>query len=144
VKAPARNSRGFTSIEVLVAMLILSIGLAAVAIGLQHASSGIETARGETTAAFLAEDRLEQLKNLALTDWPSPTLKAGTATEGYGTVPHASAHRRVTTITDNPGSTCTESCKLVRITVFYRAVTAEGQLDQERRLDVVTMLVSRM
>lgn len=142
--APTRDPRGFTSIEALVATLILSIGLAAVATALQHASGGIESARGETTAAFLAEYRLEQLKNLALADWPSPTLSAGTTTEAYGAILHAPAYRRVTTITDNPGSPCAESCKLVRITVFYRPVTGEGQLDQERRLDVVTMLVSRM
>jgi hypothetical protein len=126
------------------ATLILSVGLAAVATGLQHASSGIETARGETTAAFLAEQRLEQLKNLALADWPSTTLNAGTTTEAYGAISHAPAYRRVTMITDSPGWTCTANCKLVRVTVFYRPVTGEGQLDQERRLDVVTMLVSRI
>jgi prepilin-type N-terminal cleavage/methylation domain-containing protein len=144
VTGPTRDPRGFTSIEVLVATLILSVGLAAVATGLQHASSGIETGRGETTAAFLAEQQLEQLKNLALADWPSTTLSAGTTTEAYGAIPHAAVYRRVTTITDSPGGTCTANCKLVRITVFYRPVTGQGQLDQERRLDVVTMFVSRI
>jgi prepilin-type N-terminal cleavage/methylation domain-containing protein len=144
VTRPIRDRRGFTSIEVLVATLILSVGLAAVATGLQHASSGIETGRGETTAAFLAEQRLEQLKNLALVDWPSTALSAGTTTETYGAIPSASVYRRVTTITDSPGGTCTANCKLVRITVFYRPVTGQGQLDQERRLDVVTMFVSRI
>jgi prepilin-type N-terminal cleavage/methylation domain-containing protein len=144
VTGPTRDPRGFTSIEVLVSTLILSIGLAAVATGLQHASGGIETGRGETTAAFLAEQRLEQLKNLALADWPSTTLSAGTTTEAYGAIPRASAYRRVTTITDSPGWTCTSNCKLVQVTVFYRPVTGQGQLDQERRLDVVTMFVSRI
>jgi len=50
----------------------------------------------------------------------------------------------VTTIADSPGGACAERCKLARVTVFYRPVTASGQLDQERRLDVVTMLVSRI
>jgi hypothetical protein len=31
----------------------------------------------------------------------------------------------------------------VQVTVFYRPVTGRGQLDQERRLDVITMLVTR-
>jgi hypothetical protein len=31
----------------------------------------------------------------------------------------------------------------VQVTVFYRPVTERGQLDQERRLDVSTMLVTR-
>jgi len=124
-------------------MLILSVGLAAVATGFQYATSGVETGKGETTAAFLAEQRLEQLKALALTDWPNANLSAGTTTEGYGSIAHASLYRRVTTITDSPGSTCTANCKLVQVTVFYRSVTGHGQLDQERRLDVITMLVSR-
>ena len=50
----------------------------------------------------------------------------------------------MTTITDGPGWTCTANCKLVQVTVLYRPVTARGQLDQERRLEVVTMLVSRI
>jgi hypothetical protein len=35
------------------------------------------------------------------------------------------------------------SCKLVQVTVFYRPVTGHGQVDQERRIDVITMLVAR-
>jgi Tfp pilus assembly protein PilV len=139
-----RDLRGVTSVEVLVATLILSVGLAAVATGLQHASSGIETARGETAAAFLAEHRLEQLKSLALADWPSSTLSAGTTTEAYGTIPHAPTYQRVTSITDAPGGTCAANCKLVQVTVLYRPVTGQGQLDQERRLDVITIFVSRI
>jgi hypothetical protein len=122
---------------------ILAVGLAAVALGLRHATSGIETGRGETTAVFLAEQRLEQLKAVALAEWPSPTLNAGTTAEGSGALPDGSSYRRVTTIIDGPGSTCT-SCKVVQVTIFYRPVTDRGQLDQERRLDVVTMLASRL
>ena len=55
----------------------------------------------------------------------------------------AALYRRVTTITDSPGGACGANCKLVQVTVFYRPVTGQGQLDQERRLDVVTMLVAR-
>ena len=141
---PPRDKRGFSLVEVLVVAFILSVGLAAVAIGLQHATSGIETGKSETTAAFLAEQRLEQLKALALADWPSPVLSAGTTAEDYGSLPDASPYRRVTTITDGPGWICTANCKLVQVTVLYRPVTARGQLDQERRLEVVTMLVSRI
>ena len=89
------------------------------------------------------EQRLEWLKALALTNWGSSTLKAGTTTEGYGAIADASLYRRVTTITDSPGGACAAHCKLVQVTVFYRPVTGRGQLDQERRLDVITMLVTR-
>ncbi len=138
-----RDERGFTLAEVLIATFILAIGLVAVATGFQYATSGVETGKGETTAAFLTEQRLEQLKATALVDWTNASIAAGTTTEAYGSIANASAYRRVTTITDNPGGTCTANCKLVQVTVFYKPVTGRGQLDQERRVDVLTMLVSR-
>jgi prepilin-type N-terminal cleavage/methylation domain-containing protein len=138
-----RNERGFTLGEVLVATLVLAIGLVGIATGFQYAISGVEIGKGETTAAFLAEQRLEWLKALALTNWTSATLEAGTTTEAYGSIVDAALYRRVTTITDSPGGACAASCKLVQVTVFYRPVTSQGQLDQERRLDVITMLVTR-
>jgi len=138
-----RDERGFTLAEVLIATFILAIGLVGVATGFQYATSGVETGKGETTAAFLTEQRLEQLKATALVDWTNASIAAGTTTEAYGSIANASAYRRVTTITDNPGGTCTANCKLVQVTVFYKPVTGRGQLDQERRVDVLTMLVSR-
>ncbi len=63
--------------------------------------------------------------------------------EDYGSIADASFYRRVTTITDSPGGACAANCKLVQVTVFYRPVTGRGELDQERRLDVITMLVTR-
>jgi len=138
-----RREGGFTLAEVLVATFIIAIGLSAVATGFQYATSGVETGKGETTAVFLTEQRLEQLKALALTDWTNAALNAGTTTENYGTIANAPAYQRVTTITNSPGGTCTANCKRVQVSVFYKPVTGRGQLDQERRVDVITMLVSR-
>jgi len=143
MRLPLGTERGFTLGEVLVAIMVLSVGLVGILTGFQYATGGVELGKGETTAAFLAEQRLELLKALALTNWTSPALEAGTTTEGYGSMDDAALYRRVTTITDNPGGACAASCKLVRVTVFYRPVTGQGQLDQERRLDVITMLVTR-
>jgi prepilin-type N-terminal cleavage/methylation domain-containing protein len=138
-----RNGRGFTLGEVLVAVFVLAIGLVGVVTGFQYATSGVEIGKSQTTAAFLAEQRLEWLKALALTNWTNAALAAGTTTEAYGSIADAALYRRETTITDRPGGTCAASCKLVQVTVFYRPVTGQGQVDQERRLDVVTMLVTR-
>jgi Tfp pilus assembly protein PilV len=138
-----RNDAGFTLGEVLVAICILLLGLAAVVTGFQYAASGIAAGKGETTATFLAEQRLEHLRALALTDWSSPGLTAGTTTEDYGSIPGASHYRRVTSIADAPGGTCAASCKVVRVTVLYRPVTGRGHADQEREVDVVTLLVAR-
>ena len=138
-----RDDRGFTLGEVLVAALVLAVGLVGITSGFQYATSGVEVGKGETTAAFLAEQRIEWLKAVALANWTSASLEAGTTTENYGAIADAVLYRRVTTITDSPGGACGAQCKLVRVTVFYRPVTTQGQLDQERRLDVVTMLVTR-
>ncbi len=141
---------GFTLSEVLMATFILSIGLVAVGTGFQYASSGVETGKGETTAAFLAEQKVEQLKATALVDWTNAALTAATTTEycpSSGAVCTGTAtagfYRRVTTITNNAGGTCTASCKLVEVSVFYKAVTGQGQLNQERRVDLRTLVVAR-
>ena len=147
---PRRHDRGFTLVEVLVATFITTTGLIAVAMGLQYAATGIETGRGETTATFLAEQKVEQLKAIALVDWTNAALDPGTTTEYCppagagctGTITMGS-HRRASTITNNPGGTCTTSCKLVRVTVLYRPISARGALDEERRVDLFFVLASR-
>jgi prepilin-type N-terminal cleavage/methylation domain-containing protein len=142
-RADRPAQRGFTLVEVLVATFVLSIGLVAVATGFQYATSGVESGRGETTATFLAEQRLEGLRAVAVTNFSDATLNAGTTTEAYGTIASAAAYRRVTTIADNPGGVCTANCKRVQVTVFYRPVTSRGQLDEERRVDLITIFVAR-
>jgi prepilin-type N-terminal cleavage/methylation domain-containing protein len=76
------GQRGFTLTEVLVAVFVILVGLVAIATGFQYATSGVATGRGETMAAFLAQQRIEQLKTVALVNyygpWSSgPSLRAG-------------------------------------------------------------------
>lgn len=144
------GERGFTLAEVLVATFVLTIGLVAVMTGFQHATSGVETGKGETQALFLAEQRAEFLKNLALTNWTSACLAAGTTNETSSTSvatctpsPPSMSYRRDTTIVDNPGAPCATSCKMVTVSVFYRPITGQGDLSQERRVDVIVLLVPR-
>jgi prepilin-type N-terminal cleavage/methylation domain-containing protein len=78
------GQRGFTLVEVLVAVFVILVGLVAVASGFQYATSGVATGRGETMATFLAQQRIEQLKTVAIANyagpWPSgPSLAGGTA-----------------------------------------------------------------
>lgn len=153
------GERGFTVVEVVIATFIISIGLVAVAIGFQFATSGIAVGRGETIAAFLAEQRLEQLKATAITNYAG--LVAATTTENClpsnigatgvncqaGAITGAQSYTRVTTITDNPGGTgCTGGtmvCKRIQVSVTYRPVTTRGDLSQTRRVDVYTLVAPR-
>lgn len=140
---------------------MLTIGLMAVAIGFQQAGSGVAGAGGETAAVFLAEQRIEQLRAVAMTDFAAASLGAGTTTEhcvaGHvagstaacqGGASGGPAYTRNTTITDvTAGVGCPTvplSCKQVDVSVSYRPVTSAGQLDQVRSVRLVTVLGPRV
>jgi hypothetical protein len=145
---------------VLVATAVLSIGLVAVATGFQHAGSAVATGAGETAAVFLAEQRIEQLRAMAVADFAASSLNAGTTMEHCvagrvgGTQPNCQAtptagasYSRSTTITDViAGAGCPAvplSCKQVDVRVNYRPITSTGQLDQLRTVQLVTVLGPR-
>ena len=72
------NNRGYSLIEVLIAMAIFSLGILGVA-GMQISSTGSNsTARKITDATYYAEDRLETLMSLS---WADADLVAATHTE---------------------------------------------------------------
>jgi Tfp pilus assembly protein PilV len=129
------GQRGFTLAEVLVAVFIIMVALVAVASGFQYATSGVATGRGETVATFLAEQRIEQLKTVAMTNYygspigpawvASASLLGGTlavpvtftescqssnigaTTSNCQTtaITGTTSYTRVTSIIDNPGGT---------------------------------------
>lgn len=154
---------GFTLAEVLVATLVIMVGLVAVATGFQFGTAGIATGRGETVAIFLAEQRLEQLKAAAIANFNG--VAAGTTNEfclatNIGTttsncqgtaITGAPSYQRTTTITDSGNATTCGTapaappvlCKRVQVRVSYRPVTSQGDVSQQRVVDVFTMLVPR-
>lgn len=155
------GQRGFTLAEVLVAVVIIMVGLVAVASGFQYATSGVATGRGETIAIFLAEQRVEQLKTVAMTNYDPPypglSLATGTTTTEFcsGSTCQATAitgttsYTRVTTITDitTEAGRCTGVtpllCKRIRVTVTYRPVTSSGDLSQARTVDLFAVVTPR-
>jgi len=150
------EQRGFTLAEVLVACAVLAIGLVAIGAGFQQATSGVATGRGETTAVFLAEQRVEQLKAQAINDFTAASLNAGTTTDYcagsgncQGTPVSGPSYTRVTTITDVANAAIAGcpvtplSCKEVRVRVTYLPVTSSGDLSMQRTVDVFTTLGKR-
>jgi prepilin-type N-terminal cleavage/methylation domain-containing protein len=160
------GQRGFTLAEVLVAVFVILVGLVAIATGFQYATSGVATGRGETMATFLAQQRIEQLKTVAMTNYDPPypgvSLAAGTTTEYCQTsnigvtsancqstaISGTTSYTRVTTITDNPGGTgCTGAapllCKRIRVSVTYRPVTSAGDVSQARTVDLYAVVAPR-
>ena len=75
VRARARAVRGFTLIEVLVALAIASIGLAAVLAIVSNAASNAASLRDRTFAGWVAANRLTEVRLV-------PTLPSVDRTEG--------------------------------------------------------------
>jgi type IV pilus modification protein PilV len=69
-----KGNTGFTLIEVLIAMVIFSIGILGVAMLQSGSIRGNTSARGVTDIAVIATDRLEMLRSLPYDD---PALAAG-------------------------------------------------------------------
>ena len=140
----AKEERGFTLIEIIVAAAVLGVGLVGVVAGFLHAVGGLEAGRQQTTAVFLAEQRMEELKASALADLGQITA-ARYASEGYGVIVSEGqpmpGYRRTVTIIDTPSGLA--AAKLVDVDVFYRPVVGFGVLAAERSVRLSALLAAR-
>jgi prepilin-type N-terminal cleavage/methylation domain-containing protein len=142
LRGGAQNEQGFSLPETLVAIAILSIGLVGVLAAAGQGATSVDSARRGTTALFLAEQRLEQVKGFAVSasasqGWTLLTTAQFPA-EGYGTIGTGyEDYRRAVTVTLLTGST---TVKRVDVQVFYRPVAGTGG---ETSVTVSTQLVTR-
>ena len=137
-----RDQRGMTLVEVLVAVAVIAIGLTAVAMGMQLGTAGVAEGQQQTTAIFLAEQRLEDIKAFALsTDagqgWTNVTNATFAAAEAYGAIAGYTTYRRTTTIT-----TPTATTKRVTVSVLWRPIGISS-VSSERSVTVSTVVTSR-
>lgn len=138
---------GFTLAELLAAVFIIAVGLVAVGAGFSAAIQGTEAGRLQTTATFVAEQRLEQIRAAALGDslvacmgFVNITVACFPA-QAYGTIPNAPLYRSVVTITVNPGGF---TGNRVDVDVWYKPVVAWGVLaTAERRVTLSTLIANR-
>lgn len=147
-----RNQAGMTLVEVLVATVIIGIGLMALLAAVPVGIGGMETGRQQSTAIYLAQDKMERIKSWSLSTSANPVqqgfgtiLPAGTcfaaggacATDNYGTIALYPGYRRVVTVLADPGSPATRT--RVTVQVFY---TPRGDNVQtaERQVTVSTVL----
>ena len=139
---PHPGQAGFTLAEILVACAIISLGLVAVAMGFGVGVDGVEAGRQQSTAVFLAEQRIEQAKELAMRQTGLVQLTTANlpASEAYGSIASAPGYRRTSAITDNPAGL---QGKRVDVVVFYRPVTGRGVLTTERSVSLSIFLASR-
>ena len=135
------SQRGMSVVEILVAVFVIMIGLVAVATGMQLATSGVAAGQQQTTAAFLAEGRLEDIKAFALSTagtqgWANVTA-GNFPDEAYGVITNYTRYRRTTTITDS-----TITTKRVTVSVFWIPVGI-ASTNAERSVTFSVLLASR-
>jgi Tfp pilus assembly protein PilV len=142
-----RSTAGFTVAELLAAIFVIAVGLVAVGAGFSTALQGVETGRQQTTATFLAEQRVEQIRATALGDplvacmgFTNITTACFPA-QAYGAIESAPGYRSTVTITDY-----TVAGNIVRkrvdVEVFYQPIVAWGVLVTAERSVRLSTLVA--
>jgi len=138
-------------VEILVAIAIIMIGLVAVMQWFPLGLQGVETGRQQSTAVFLGEQKIEQIKAWAQSACAgpptcptaqgfasitngSPSTAPCCAAEGYNSIPGYPGFRRQVNVSDGPDGT-----KQVQVQVFYRPLTSQGVGAVETRIQLVTL-----
>ena len=147
--------------EILCALVVISIGLLALTPAIQGSATLINQTNVKTKAVFLAEQRLEQVKNRVW--WVGPPAQdtlgvsadANTAPttfpdEAYGSITGYPNHRRTVRITDcsvapGCGNPAIQSANLrqVTISVFFTPFVPEGTNAPSEDSTQVTTLIAR-
>ena len=147
---PRVGQAGFTLAEILIACAVIGLGLLAVGSGLSMGVQGVETGRQQSTAVYLAEQRMDQVKAAAMRPSEPPFQYATAAafpSEAYGVITHAPRFRRTVTLTPYTGPAAGLPTGVpglrVDVAVFYRQVTSLGVLTNERSVRISTFLVGR-
>lgn len=138
---------GFTVAELLAAVFVISLGLVAVGAGFATAIQGVETSRQQTTATFLAEQRMEQVRAASLGNSLVACMGFLNITTGcfpaqaYASITSAPGYRSTVTITDYivNGNVAR---KRVDVEVFYQPIQAWGVLSTERSVRLSTLIAN--
>ena len=161
-----RDERGLTLAEVLVAAAILALGLAALMSVVPVASYGVQDGNQTTTATFLAQQRLEQVRNAtwnATTDCvglspnatsppaPSPAGTCGATVTTYqdeAAVTDFTQYARTVRITDCGVTPCglvtSSAMRLVTVTVTYRPLSAAGGSNSNTTVTLEWLIAQRL
>jgi type IV pilus assembly protein PilV len=102
------NNKGFSLIEILVAIAILSVGLLGTAALTASIIRGNQVSNKVTTATTLAKDKMENIKRVGYSNTVSET-------RAFLSSPYNSYEREVTVVDDSPAS----NMKTVTVTVYW-------------------------
>lgn len=142
---------GFTLVELLVSMGLLTIGLVGVGAALLVQSGGVSAgssyglaavtrANYISTATMLAQQRLEQVKNATYTTAVDGITTANFPPDAYNSMVNFPNFRRTVTIQDNtPGA----AMKTITVNVFFQPPREVGFAPQEEVVQFVTIIARR-
>ena len=117
-----KKDNGFTLIEVLIAIIILSVGLLGMAALTVGIIQGNKFSNDLTTATTLAQDEMEDIRRLGYSGTSATTT---TVTENYNSIPGYPTYKRVTeTDVDNP----VPGMKMITVTLFWDSDNHSVQL----------------
>lgn len=122
----ARPERGFTLIEVMVALVIFATGMLALALCIPMATKRVMKAGSQTRASSIASETAEELLTVPYDD---ADLTSGTHDDTAN--PHDGIYYVRWIVTDNAPAT---NCKRITVQVSRKAVTNPA----EARLVIVT------
>ena len=105
-----RNNSGFTLMEVLVAMVILTVGLLGTAALIIGIINGNKASNRITTATVLAQDKMEDIKSVVYSN-------AVSETRAFLPSPDDKYEREVTVVDDSPAA----NMKTVTVTVYWES-----------------------
>ena len=109
------GDNGFTLIEVLVAIVILSVGLLGMASLTVGIIKGNKLSGDLTTATTLAQDKMEEIRGLGYSGMPTATTTTPTI-EDYSTIPGYAEYKRATeTTVGSPAS----DMKTITVTTYW-------------------------
>ena len=95
-----QNDSGFSLLEIMVALAILSFGMLGTAALIGGVARGNMISKNITVATTLAEDKMEEVMRLGYSGMPSSDTST---TEDYNSISNFLAYKRVTkTYIDNP------------------------------------------
>jgi Tfp pilus assembly protein PilV len=119
---------GLALLEILFALGLIGVSLLALAGAFPAGMGGVAVGKQQTTAVFLAEQRLEQIRGTAF----ASITAANFPSEAYGAATLPAGYRRTVVLTNNPG-TMTNAVR-ADVSVFYRPILAFGVLAAERQV----------
>ncbi len=125
------ENKGFTLIEVLVAIVILSVGLLGMASLTVGIIKGNKFSNNLSTATTLAQDKMEDIRRLGYSGMPAATT---TTTEDYNSITGYGTYKRVTVTTvDSPAV----GMKTITVTAYWKD---PDQTDHLPAVEVKTIL----